>query len=412
VVMAYGGVPLTTYVMRGMTFVPGNDWRLYRDQPGPEIMGELGWMHLLYVLAFIIGYAQVLRRSNERQLPAAFDRPSGALIGSCVALLAIVWAFGFAVERAYGISQVEYGNEPQFARLPLFMRQVYINAQLTMLPLKVVILAALFSDYKRFRYWIVVFIVVVAGPVLWRVGERGGLVVVLLCAVALYHRRVRPLTAAQFGVIGVILFAGFTAFGAWRARQGPSFGIMGTNEFEACFSTSREVLQASRAGVLANTPPQLYIADFLALIPQQLLPFPKTDGNLWYLHQFIPDIVELYQGYGFGVIAESSIGLGYFELIAKGLIIGLIFGRLTEWYRRSMGTWWITAIYAFICASCFRTFRSSTFELIRTLTFSFLPSVLAVTALTRVVVSFQDKRGPGQAGPPGRTWRSAEARSL
>jgi len=191
----------------------------------------------------------------------------------------------------------------------------------------------MFDDYQKYRKLIMVFLAVAMIPTLVRFGERHELVALSLSSALLYHRKVSRLTTMKSAILGLVLLGGFLAMG--NLRQGEQVGVTASNEFEACFSTARELVQATRDGRVDAAPPQLFWADFVSIVPQQFLPFKKIDPSEWYLHQFVPDLIKLYQGYGFGVLSEAAVGFGYPEIIVKGLLIGSIFARIVQWYRQT-----------------------------------------------------------------------------
>ncbi|MBI3070817.1 MAG: hypothetical protein HYY84_01690 [Deltaproteobacteria bacterium] len=375
VIILYGAYPLISFLANGLSATERSDYRLARNMLSPGIMAEIGGMHAVYLFAFATGYL-ITRHGRQAQLPRTVEQ-GNRIAWVALVLIVVIVGLRAIIESVFGITQVEYGKAPQYFSLPLVVRQVYLNTQLMLLPLKLAALIALFNDYRRNGKLIVLFFAVFILPVLLRFGERHEFVVLCLVTALLFHDRVRKLSVVEFGILGAVLLAVFLVFGELRGGK-RDVQVLGGNEFEACFSTVADIFVSRAAGLLPAAPPQVYLADFLAIIPQQILPFEKITGSEWYLSHFAPDLIELGQGYAFGVLSESIIGLGYFEIFFKGLVIGVFFAKIVAWYRRRGSRWWVAAVYFFICATCFRTFRSSTFELIRSIVYGVLPPFVVV----------------------------------
>jgi hypothetical protein len=101
----------------------------------------------------------------------------------------------------------------------------------------------------------------------------------------------------------------------------------------------------------------------------------KLEPSEWYL-----DVRGLGNrtGYMFGVIAQSVIGFGLWELALRGIVIGLLFAWAQRWYTRRSSRFLPTLIYVWLCVWSFYTFRASTFYLLAPIIYRLLPAVALI----------------------------------
>src|SRR5438876_348075 len=81
-------------------------------------------------------------------------------------------------------------------------------------------------------------------------------------------------------------------------------------------------------------------------------------------------------GYGFGVISEAAIGWGVAELIVRGVVLGYIFAKMANAFHGRSKSAIFAFIYLFCLVTVFRTFRTSSFELLKSISFYILPGIV------------------------------------
>jgi hypothetical protein len=137
-----------------------------------------------------------------------------------------------------------------------------------------------------------------------------------------------------------------------------------------------------KTGQLGAIPAQLYVSDFLAPVPQQLLPMKKVDPSVWYL-----DVRGINDGAGymFGVVAQSVVGCGLIELALRGAIVAVLFAWAHRWYAQRSSQFLPTLVYVWLCVWSFYTFRASTFYLLSPIIYRILPAVSLIYFSARLI---------------------------
>lgn len=388
----YGTIPMIGFAMMHGEWSEFVDGRLLPYEFNRAELAHFGWDYVIYTLSFVVVYLAARGRRAVRT--TYLRRPSNTSIVLILALLAGIEAVTIALRLVY-----HYDLETGYAQLEQLVesaRQVpYVVMQFShvILDAKLVvsqaILALLLMNWRRWRYRVILFawLAWAVTSLLVRLGSRGPVVLLLLSAGMLYHRLVRPVTFRQFVSVGLILLVAFLGVGIVRIMQAapdvPIPNILtATNEFQALFTTAYDLHKQKQQGVLGDVPWQLYAVDLYLLIPRQLLPFQKIDPAQWYLDKIGVSGV----GFMFGVMAEAALGLGRIELIARGLLLGLLLGLLHRWYVKHAPGFWITLLYLFVSVWTYYTFRATTFWFLYNVVYEFLP-VMAFVKLMELLVS-------------------------
>jgi hypothetical protein len=219
------------------------------------------------------------------------------------------------------------------------------------------------------------------------------MVLTLLSTILLFHRLVRPLTLKVAVILGTTLMTVFLGMGIMRDLGGadpteydtPVLATM--NEFQAIFGTAYDLHQRRLAGELANVPWQVRWAELLALVPSQLLPFPKIDPSLWYMNLIGVENVGLM----FGVVSQSVIGYDWLELALRGAVLGLIFALVHRWYVRHADGFWPTILYVFLAVWAYYCIRQASFVIVYFFLFRFVPIFIAAEVI-RYFISVPQRR--------------------
>src|SRR5581483_493664 len=213
--------PIATYLIRGMTFTPFNDSRLYSAQPGPSEIAKIEWLYVIYTVPCAVAYLYFgpKRSSGRTRLLQANKH----LMFWCVLILAGIECFLTAFSTLYHLSGDNYDQANRrlvevYNSIPLLLKQVHAHASGISIVVEVATLVFLFHEYNKYRLillgWLVAESIVVVGGL----GSRSPLVWLVLMMVVLYDhfvKRVRLFTA----FLGVSLFlSGYLLFGYLRAN--------------------------------------------------------------------------------------------------------------------------------------------------------------------------------------------------
>ena len=171
------------------------------------------------------------------------------------------------------------------------------------------------------------------------------------------------------------LYRSYIDFVSMQLDLSQTYGgiLSGSNEFQSLLGTAYDVFQRKTEG--AYLPWYLYLNDFITILPpQQLMPFEKVGASEWYLREI--GISGIGQGYMWGVISQSIVGLDWLELFFRGALLGYILARFHRWYLKHQSGFLETLLYTFFCIKVYYTFRDTTLYPLSDLVWVIIPSYI------------------------------------
>ena len=383
-VVLYMAYPLVGYLALGQTYTLLNDNRLAMMQPDAAEVGQIGWLYVCHLVAFGVAYLLTRGRLVIHDTPLRRPGPS-VLMAAAIAYLAIE-AFQLSLGFFFDMSASTYIESFLVSRrLPLFLAQLLNHLSGIQYPLSLMLLAALFERYQKYRPLILAWLLLMTAITLTRLGSRTDLVLLVMSAAMMYHALVRPLPSRVVLSIGVAGLVGFLAFGVVRGGglQRPDTLPLNpfayASEFETLFANAVHLNR--QKDLLGELPVAFYLADLGALIPQQIAPFTKVDRGDWYVSTFFPGYAAAGGGYAFGTIAEAILTGGWIGALAWGAALGVCFAKVHRFYARHADRFWVFVFYVWITTLSYQSFRNGTFALLVYVAYRFLPALLAVNLL-------------------------------
>lgn len=368
VVTIYTVWPLLVFQIVGLEYTPFNDSRLFQIQPLPTDIGRMGWWHVAFLSAFVTAYLIV------RGMVPVVQRESPKVSRSRLIMTLVAWTGTIVISAIVSIlypssAETYAGGYAAVANLPLAIRQIVRLSSSFAFIVNLLLLVWLFSDYRKRRWIIWGWLGYQVLSIILNLGSRSGVMLSLAACIILFHLRVRfvrPLYAVLLGVAGL---GGFLVIGVIRA-VGSIFGGATTlptlplgGEFESLFGNAVDLYSRSTTGGVPKVPLGVYLADIVAPIPSQLLPFEKMDQANWYMATFYPEALEQGQGLAFGSMAQAVIGLGVPEVLLRGALLGVIFAAAFRFYRRRQGRLWVVVGYLWLTLWAYQSYRASTLAL-------------------------------------------------
>jgi hypothetical protein len=383
----YGSVPVLGYWLGGLRWSPFSDQRLIAGAMTPDDVGAVAWRYVVYLGSFVAAYLIWRGKPATRpSLPAVDERTESAVVlaiaGITTFFLLVFVRYGTSDNPAY--ASIAAGTVPALAELPPLVYFAARAGVAMLLVAKLCLLVLLFQRWGQMRYRVLIFTWLALEIVhaVARMGGRRDIAMLLMVAVLLYHRLVRPLAFWPAAGAVVSLLAGLLVFGFVRQGWGVHAPWSANNEFQVLFANAWDLL-GRRDGLAV--PWQIYVSDLLRLIPRDahgLLPFAVLDPSLWYLR--VLEARDPRVGLMFGVVAQSVIGWDWVELALRGAALGVIFAAIHRWHARSTSLW-ATVLYLYLCVWAYYTVRATTFHVASLVLWRLLPSMLVLVPLAIVL---------------------------
>jgi len=393
----YSLVPFLNYLLAGMVCTGLSDNRLFSDSVTPEEIGRFAWNYVVYFSIFAAAYLWMRGRGESRKRVAVItDRPSPVIIA--LPLVALM-AYFYVLNVVWGVNATpDYSkintNLLSLERDSLLAAQVSGHLRGILLILKMGLLILLFErrGSQRWRVVLCLWLMLETTYTILNRGARLEPMLLLMCALLLYHRLIKPIRLSQAMLVGLLLLAGFQLAGmtrdyfndGYRREFRITFQTLASinNEFQSNFATAYDLDRLKRAGRLEDIPAQLYVSDLLMPVPRQMLPITKIDPSIWYR-----DIKGYNKntGYMFGVISQSVIGFGLLEPALRGALIGIHFAWAHRWHLSRSSGFLPTLVYAWLCVWSYYTFRASTFYLLAPIIYQLPPAVAFIYFSTRLL---------------------------
>ena len=399
--LVYTVYPLINYWADGLHFGRFSDNRLQQFNILPEELGFFHWRHVLY-LSFLIFSYSFFRGKGTIEI-GNVPIPNRSTRQIIIIFFLLLMGFLFALQLISGVnflgssyeSEAFTKNFDAASNLPLIFLQIANKLGGIAFIFKLALVFIVVSQYKKgkFRMILIAWIVAEITYTIWLKGGRTGLILFLVSIALFYHRMVNPLPMKFLFVSGLSVFAFFNFLGLYRAyinvgdlqwslEQIEGGFLAGGNEFQALLGTAYDVWRMKEAGV--DLPWYLYINDIVNILPpQQIMPFEKIAASEWYLRQI--GMSGTGQGFMWGVMSQSIIGLDWLELAFRGAILGYILAKFHRWYLKNQSGFLATLFYVFFCLKIYYTFRDTTFSILTNVVWEIIPFYLLLRIGTAIL---------------------------
>ena len=391
IVLIYSVYPLLNYLACGLSYLRRSNVVLFQAQPSPGEMATISWYFFVYFVSFLAAYLLARGRCKFEKLQV--PRPDSRLLLALILQYAAVEAFFLFMKLYYNIQKPEdyTGSYLLYANLPLIVKQLAGHLGGIELTLEVMLMAYLTLKYRRYKFIIVGWIILeIPALFFYGIGARTAMFALLFSLLITYHfevKRLKVRSAVILGFVGVALFFVLGVVRSFPLNEADLSINPFTypSEFECVFTNSYDLLHVKKAGLTAALFPSVYVNDFLALIPQQLLSLQKLDPLDWYAQTFYPDFAATGGGLAFGAIPEAIVGFGWIDAAWRGVIIGLIFAFVHRSFIQSKKSFWRYCLYIWLTIFCYKCFRCTTFRLLPQFVYQFLTVFIAARAIILIL---------------------------
>jgi hypothetical protein len=395
VVSLYALYPLIGFVVNGLTYSIYNDDRLVQANPSTTEIATVGWYYVIHLVAFMIAY--VLTRRSESKQVTDWEPPKMRTLSAAVIVFAGINVFFLILDEQFSLSSGTYFESYlAFNQLPVVIAQVATLLDGVRFTVELVILAAMFFDYKKYRLLIFGWLGLIVVLTFTRLGNRTEMVLLLLSAAILYHTLVRhfsmkAIALASVGGLMTFLVLGFLREGWLFSGGGAGYNPFAySGEFETIFGNAFDLSHRAAVGGLSTPDLNFYFSDLLIVVPHQFVPFDKVLPADWYVSTYYPMYAAKGGGLAFGTIAESMIGAGVPDLILRGGALGFILAWIHRYASRK-SSFWMLIFYVWLDTQVYQSFRNTTFIAFYLFLYKFIWIVMIVKGLSSLLSGAQSR---------------------
>jgi hypothetical protein len=155
------------------------------------------------------------------------------------------------------------------------------------------------------------------------------------------------------------------------------------SELEAVYCTSFHLYAERNAHTLPSRDFLMFLNDMLMIIP--FIDHTSYNPQYWYARHYFPN--SEVAPTTMGILANSAIWGGEWDLLIRSLVNGAFFALLYRWFLKRQDRWWALTVYIFCVAYCIMTLKYSTFYILTPLIKILLPPLL----LTGIIVNLQKR---------------------
>jgi hypothetical protein len=389
VVFVYAWLPLLGLVLAQHGFGALQDNRVNHGEPvSSEEMVYVGACYMAFLAGFALVYGWQ-RNADTKSLD--LHRADWLQVFIVAVVAASVLAANFLSRLLLGVEQAESysGTYTQLQQFPLLIQQLMgVLSQIQFTTLLAVMVFTIAWKPHLYKYVAVAVLVVLLGAMMSGGSRTLGFLLAFayVICVSIYVKRIRVTHLALLAGTGLVLF---TLAGVLRSGgNGFAAGVLSLlqgGEFFTLFINPVDLMRhAAESGEL-DVAENFYLVDLLRFIPQQILGVEKFDPAAWYASTYYPIYYEAGGGLAFGAIAESIVGFGIVEALARGMLLAAAYAYVTNRCLSGCITPFKIFIYIWFVVMSYQGLRDTTFSVFARFVFQVLPVLIFVAVTHRVV---------------------------
>lgn len=355
--------------------------------PLPEELGVHFWRHVLFISGVIAGYLSVRGGKIPYEPSTEMAYPKYGRV--VFILITIVTACIIFVSFLLPSANTYIEHYTRFENISSSIRKIIDLCLIVKNGAYFVILALMFKQYRKFKILIFIFVPLVCTyEVVFSFGSRIVAFTLLMAVLGYYHFCVSPISLKKSFALLFVLAVIFSGIGFVRSYsysfEDAKYELINKNdirasEFEAVYCTSFQLYFERQHDTLPSRDWRMFFNDFISIIP--FVDHITYNPQYWYARNNFPDAYV--PPTTMGVLADSAIWGGEWDLFARSLLNGAIFALLTRWFLRRREKWWALTIYIYVFATCIMTLKYSVLFQLAPLFRVLLPSLLLTKILLR-----------------------------
>ena len=392
----YTVLPVFSWLLQGGQYILPVG-RLYSMQPILHEVIELSLIGLFYIFGVLLIYYYSRKRLMLLSRSVSLISSSLWVSNKLMSIALLIYIIGSSVHMFFKYKYGVYEAQSQsynagyvvYQNMPLIIAQMLNTLKSLVAVSYTVFVLGLFMRWNKRKSRFLIGVIFLITVLNYDFGHaRTGLFQTIVLFILLYHLFVTPFESVKNIItIVVLLLIGFLLLGIRGGGEASNQFYLPLGEFDIIWGNAVEMLREKNQNVL-NVPLYVYLYDFIAFIPSNILPFPKQSPANWLMDTHYPIAKESGSGLMFGAITQSVIGFSMLEAFIRGAIIGFISIRFKSWLRSGKYSWWILTVFIIVYLSVPSMVRGSTLA-----PFSLL---LSTSLITISLLYFLDKFLPSK----------------
>jgi hypothetical protein len=348
----------------------------YLDADKKDLAFHL-WRHFLFAITFAGSY--YFFRKNEKIVSSNLKEKSP----STVYLLIIVIVI--SISTLFLLSAPVNGYLEHYTRydhLPTVLRKLVSFIIRFKMGFYTILLTLLFSQYKRFK-WVLYFVIasLCILETVYSYGSRIYSLIILLQCFFLYNYFVKGVSIKFVMVTSLILMALYSAIEIIRIQDVSSVdikdsltdaGIGVPAELGAVYVPSFQLYNDRKKNALPTKDWQMFFYDFIS--PITFNSDTRWNPMWWYGTNYYP--LSEVPPFTIGPIAESAMWGGEIDLLCRGILNGLFFAFIVNWFIRRREKFWAVTIYVYCFSFSIITIKYSIFFYLTPIVKELIPTIL------------------------------------
>jgi hypothetical protein len=348
----------------------------YLDAEKKDLAFHL-WRHFLFAISFACSY--YFFRKNKTIVSSSLNEKSPSTIYLLITLIALSIATLFLLSAPVNGYLEHY---TRYDHLPTVLRKVVSFIIRFKMGFYTILLTLLFSRYKRYKWFI--YLVVASLCILETVYSHGSRIyslIILLQCFFLYNYFVKGVSIKFVIVTSLILIALYSSIEIIRIQDAKSVEIKDTlsetgigvpAELGAVYVPSFQLYNDRNKNALPAKEWQMFFYDFIS--PFTFNSDTRWNPMWWYGKNYYP--LSEVPPFTIGPIAESGIWGGELDLFFRGIINGLFFAFIVNWFIRRREKFWALTIYVYCFSFSIITIKYSIFFYLTPIVKELIPTIL------------------------------------
>lgn len=375
VVLIYLLFPAVGFLLDAFDFGVIADSRLVQGFTLDEV-NEVQGVYLAFYTSFLIGYLYFRRYQSVSVVSKDVEHKQEVVYILFGTLMTYV--ITQVIGAIYGANVTDYiSSYTALSSAPLLVQQIQNVLTQAHLSFSICFIVYTCHSYPAFRKYILIWIFSLIAYATMTGGSRSYAFILFLSFIISisFFSRFNFFMLLKSALMMLILFS---VAGLFRNTDVDlnMLNIFLTGEFTSLFINALDLNRYPSDYFDTEFRFTLYFADVIRVIPAQLIGVEKLDPAKWYAETFYSEYQYAGGGFGFGLISESVIGFGFYEGILRGIILSLLFAKISNKILFKNTSLFSIFVYVWLSVSCYLAFRDTTFSLgVRSL-YQILPALL------------------------------------